>query len=184
MPSAGTLLKFVLNLCFSDCEFAGLVIFFLCFCCLILCCLLWITLCSMLLSVASSFIYFVVVIFLQVCVRVLYCTLYLVTHSSRMCVSHPFSSYMWISRMYLCDMLRLIAVSVQIFTYFLFHTPHHQLPSCLFNQYGCCVRTGRAEGATGEIRKTIESAIIVYVYSIFQNDTMKVMVSNKYYDSF
>src|SRR5215510_14531954 len=60
------------------------------------------------------------------------CTLCLVMHSFRTSISHLFNFHMSISRMYLCDTFRLIPVCVQIITYFLFPTPHHQLPSCLW----------------------------------------------------
>jgi hypothetical protein len=78
------------------------------------------------------------VIYLQVCVQVS-CTLYLVTHTFHTCVSNLFIFCMWISMMYLCDMLRLIVLYVHIVTYFLSHTPHHQVPSCLVQSVLICV---------------------------------------------
>ena len=66
--------------------------------------------------------------------------------------------------------------------YFLFRTIHHQLPLCLGNQYWCCVRTVGDDGAKGEICKTVESVKVLSVYRSFQNDKIKVMVSNKCYD--
>ena len=51
-------------------------------------------------------------------------------------------------------------------------------------QYSFCVRTVEDEGLTGEICKTVESVKIVSVYLSFQNNQIKVMVSNKCYDNF
>jgi hypothetical protein len=72
-------------------------------------------------------------LFTGVCVCVFYRTLYFVMHSFCTCISHIFSFYMSISRMYLCDTFCLIAVCVQIIAYILFLTPHHHL-AC-GNQY-------------------------------------------------
>jgi urocanate hydratase len=44
--------------------------------------------------------------------------------------------------------------------------------------------TGGDGGATGVIHKTIECVKIVCVYLNFQNNKIRVMVSNKYYDNF
>jgi hypothetical protein len=52
------------------------------------------------------------------------------------------------------------------------------------NQYWCYIRTGGDEWATGEKLKTTEIVKIVSVYFIFQNNKIKVMVSNKCYDNF
>jgi hypothetical protein len=91
---------------------------------------------------------FVVMIYLQVCVcaNVLFCTLYLVTHSFHTCISHLFSFSVSISRMYLCDMFCLIAVCVQIITYFHFPTHHHQLSSCLWQSVFILCKVRGMEG--------------------------------------
>ena len=116
-----------------------------------------------------------------VCACVLYCTLYLVTHFFSTYISH-FIFCMWISRMYLSDTLRLIAFCVQNIISFSapLTTGCHLAQG---NQYWCCVRKAGDEGATGEIHKTIESVKIVSVYLSFQNNKIKVMVSNKCYDN-
>ena len=68
-----------------------------------------------------------------VCVCVCMCavlySLYLGMPSFHTCISHLFIFCKSISTMYLCDMLRLVAVCPNY--YFLFHTPHHRLHSCL-----------------------------------------------------
>ena len=76
------------------------------------------------------------------------------------------------------------SLCVQIITYFLFHTPHHQLPSWLTQSVWCNIATGGEEGATGEIRAIFESVKIVSVYLVFRNNKIKVMVSFKCYDTF
>ena len=65
----------------------------------------------------------------RACVRAVLYSLYLGTPSFHTCISHLFIFCKSISSMYLCDMLCLVAVYPNY--YFLFHTPHHRLPSCL-----------------------------------------------------
>jgi hypothetical protein len=77
-----------------------------------------------------------------------------------------------------------LCLCVQIFTYFLFHTPHHQLLPCSVQLVlmWCYNRWGWR--AAEEIWRIIESVKIVPVYLSLQNNKIKVMVSFKCYDSF
>src|SRR5215471_18541113 len=89
---------------------------------------------------------------------------------------------MSINRMYLCDTFRLIPVCVQIITYFLFPTPHQQMPSCLWQSVLMLCKVRGDGGATGGMWETVESVKMVSVYLSLQNNT--VTVSNKCYDNF
>jgi hypothetical protein len=66
-----------------------------------------------------------------VCVCVLYGTLCSVAHSFHTCISHHFSFCLSTSRC-TCVIRSVWSLSVQIITYFLFPTPHRQLPYCLW----------------------------------------------------
>ena len=112
------------------------------------------------------------------------CISYFVTHCFCKCISHLFTFCMSISRMYLCDTFRLIPVCVQIITYFHFPTPHHQLPSCLWQSVLMLCKVRGDGGATGGMWETVESVKMVSVYLSLQNNTIRVTVSNKFYDSF
>ena len=63
---------------------------------------------------------------------------------------------MSINRMYLCDTFRLIPVCVQIITYFHFPTPHHQLPSCLWQSVLMLCKVRGDGGGMWEIRGLLE----------------------------
>jgi hypothetical protein len=82
-----------------------------------------------------------------------------------------------------CVVCCVWSTCVQIITYFLFHTPHHQLPSWLPQSVWCNIATGGDEGAIDEIRAIFESVKIVSVYLIFRNNKIKVMVSFKCCDT-
>src|SRR5215510_14991081 len=91
-------------------------------------------------------------------------------HSCPKFLSHLFNFCLSISRMYLCDTFCLIPVCVQIITYFHFPTPHHQLPSCLWQSVLMLCKVRGVGGATGGMWETVESVKMVSVDQSLPNN--------------
>ena len=85
--------------------------------------------CAITLQLESTDLFTGVCVCVCVCMCAVLYSLYLGAPSFHTCISHLFIFCMSISSMYLCDMLRLVPMCPNY--YFLFHTPHHRLPSCL-----------------------------------------------------